>query len=106
VRTNFDKFHPGFFGKIGMRYFHKTNQKYYCPTINVDTLNSLIKDKQAVQEAAKEGKLPVIDCVEAGYFKVLGNGHISTPVIVKARFFSKLAERKIEKAGGICVPVA
>ena len=28
--------HPGYFGKVGMRYFHKTTQKYFCPTINLD----------------------------------------------------------------------
>jgi ribosomal protein L15 len=22
-RTNMDKYHPGYFGKVGMRYFHK-----------------------------------------------------------------------------------
>jgi len=22
-RTNFDKYHPGYFGKVGMRYFHE-----------------------------------------------------------------------------------
>lgn len=22
-RTNIDKYHPGYFGKVGMRYFHK-----------------------------------------------------------------------------------
>lgn len=35
-RTNIDKFHPGYFGKVGMRYFHKTNQQFWKPTINVD----------------------------------------------------------------------
>ena len=25
-----------------MRHFHKTTQKYFCPTVNVDKLTSLI----------------------------------------------------------------
>lgn len=35
-RTNIDKYHPGYFGKVGMRYFHKTSQQFWKPTINVD----------------------------------------------------------------------
>ena len=30
--------HPGYFGKVGMRYFHKTLNKFYCPTLNLDSL--------------------------------------------------------------------
>jgi len=42
-----------------------------------------------------------------GYFKVLGNGQLpATPVIVKAKFFSKHAEAKIKAAGGAVVLVA
>lgn len=35
-RILFDKYHPGFFGKVGMRYFHKTQNKFFCPTLNLD----------------------------------------------------------------------
>jgi ribosomal protein L15 len=35
-RTNIDKYHPGYFGKVGMRYFHKTQQQFWKPTINLD----------------------------------------------------------------------
>ena len=42
-----------------------------------------------------------------GYFKVLGKGTLpKQPVIVKAKFFSRIAELKIKKAGGACVLVA
>ena len=42
-----------------------------------------------------------------GYFKVLGKGALpNQPVIVKAKFFSRLAEEKIKKVGGACVLVA
>jgi len=42
-----------------------------------------------------------------GYFKVLGKGHLpKQPVIVKARFFSRVAEQKIKSVGGACVLVA
>jgi len=37
-----DKYHPGYFGKVGMRYFHKTQNKFHCPTINVEKLWTLV----------------------------------------------------------------
>src|ERR1700675_3404077 len=37
-RTNFDKYHPGYFGKVGMRHFHLTRNMHWRPTINVDKL--------------------------------------------------------------------
>jgi large subunit ribosomal protein L27Ae len=85
-----------------MRYFHKTQQKFFCPTINVEKLAQL----QAKDQVVAEGKLPVINCIDAGFYKVLGNGVIHTAAIVKAKFFSKLAEKKIVQAGGVCVPIA
>jgi hypothetical protein len=33
--------HPGYFGKVGMRYFHKNQQKFFCPNINVEKLWTL-----------------------------------------------------------------
>jgi large subunit ribosomal protein L27Ae len=35
-RTNMDKYHPGYFGKVGMRYFHKQPGHFWKPTINLD----------------------------------------------------------------------
>ena len=48
----------------------------------------------------------VVDLVNAGYFKLLGNGQISAPVIVKAKYVSKIAEKKIVAAGGAVVLIA
>lgn len=40
-------------------------------------------------------------------FKVLGKGNApDKPVVVKAKFFSKLAEKKIKDAGGACLLTA
>jgi hypothetical protein len=39
-RTNIDKYHPGYFGKVGMRYFHKTQQQFWKPTINLDKVRT------------------------------------------------------------------
>jgi large subunit ribosomal protein L27Ae len=106
-RINFDKYHPGYFGKVGMRHFHKTMQKYWCPTLNVDKLWSLVSEQTRTRYKAKPDVAPVIDVVRAGYYKVLGKGHLpSQPCIVKAKFFSRSAEEKIKSVGGACVLVA
>ncbi len=105
-RTLFDKYHPGYFGKVGIRQFHVLKNRKFCPTLNLDKLFNVAGE--GVYEAAKNGggKAPVVDLVSKGYFKLLGNGQITVPVIVKAKFFSKLAEKKIVAAGGACVLVA
>ncbi|VDK55754.1 unnamed protein product [Cylicostephanus goldi] len=66
-RINRDKFHPGLFGKVGMRVFHLNKNQYYCPTVNVDRLWSLVPEP--IKQQASPDKAPVIDCVKAGYFK-------------------------------------
>lgn len=105
-RVLMDKFHPGYFGKIGMRQFHMLRNRDYTPTCNIDKLFNIAGE--GVYEAAKNGggKAPVIDLVSKGYFKLLGNGQINVPVIVKAKYFSKLAEKKIKEAGGACLLTA
>jgi ribosomal protein L15 len=35
-RTNLDKYHPGYFGKVGMRYFHKLQNQFWKPVINLE----------------------------------------------------------------------
>mmetsp|Transcript_18006 Transcript_18006/g.20448 ORF Transcript_18006/g.20448 Transcript_18006/m.20448 type:complete len:148 (+) Transcript_18006:50-493(+) len=103
-RTLFWKYHPGHFGKLGMREFHLAKNKYYCPTVNLDKLWTLVSEETRKNYADKTDKAPVIDVVKAGFFKVLGKGDLpKQPVIVKAKFFSKLAEKKIKSAGGVCV---
>jgi len=45
-----------------------------------------------------------IKLIFQGYYKVLGKGNLpNQPLIVKAKFFSKVAEQKIKKVGGACV---
>lgn len=38
-RTNIDKYHPGYFGKVGMRYFHKLQNQFWKPVINLDKVS-------------------------------------------------------------------
>ena len=91
-----------------MRQYHLNRNHSFCPTLNVDRIWTLVSDQAKDKaQARKDGKAPVIDLVRAGYHKVLGKGNIpKIPVIVKAKFFSRLAEEKIKRVGGACVLVA
>merc|ERR1712142_597834 len=105
-RINFDKYHPGYFGKVGMRHFHLKRNKYFCPTVNLDSLWNLVGEDVRKQYEGK-AEAPVIDCTANGVYKVLGKGKLpQQPVIVKARMFSKGAEEKIKAAGGCCILTA
>ncbi|KAF2859526.1 putative 60S ribosomal protein L27a [Piedraia hortae CBS 480.64] len=110
-RTNFDKYHPGYFGKVGMRHFHKLGNHYWKPVINLDKLWSLVPLEQREKYLAKGASgdtAPVLDLLPLGYSKVLGKGRLpeKCPLIVRARYFSKDAERKIKEAGGVVQLVA
>merc|ERR1712232_508111 len=100
-------YHPGYFGKVGMRYFHELKQRTYCPVINVEKVWSLVDEKCRLHFAEKTDKAVVIDVTKHGFFKVVGKGNLpKQPVIVKARYFSKMAEQKIKSVGGCCILVA
>ncbi|AQZ09806.1 RPL28 (YGL103W) [Zygosaccharomyces parabailii] len=108
-RTNLDRFHPGYFGKVGMRYFRIQGNHFWKPVLNLDKLWTLVPEEKRDQylQSASKSNAPVIDTLAAGYGKVLGKGRIpQVPVIVKARFVSKLAEEKIKAAGGVVELIA
>lgn len=108
MRINFDKYHPGYFGKLGMRHLNLLRNRYYRPIINVDKLWGLIPEDKRKEFVENKKIAPVIDVTRKGYFKVLGNGHLekNQPIVVKARYFSSLAEKKIKAVGGQCILVA
>ena len=90
-----------------MRHFHYTRNKYHCPIVNLDKIWSLVGEDARAAAAKDASKAPVIDVTAHGISKVLGKGQLpQQPVVVKAKFFSKLAEAKIKAAGGACVLTA
>ena len=97
-RINFDKYHPGYFGKCGMRHFHKKANPTWKPTVNLNQLAKMIPNASSVK---KGGDLPVVDLLANGKAKLLGNGVVPCPCVVRARYVSKLAEKKLKAAGGI-----
>ena len=100
-RINFEKYHPGYFGKKGQRHFHLQRNQQFNPTLNLDKLWTLVPEE--ARKASTTAHAVVIDVVKSGFFKVLGSGALpATPCIVRAKEFSKLAERRIKAAGGVC----
>lgn len=89
-----------------MRHYHLKRNQSFRPVANVDKLWSILGDEVLAQAKAGE-QAPVLDCTANGIFKVLGKGRLpKVPLVVKARYFSKLAEKKIKAAGGACELVA
>merc|ERR1739838_405658 len=106
-RIMMNKFHPGYYGKCGMRVFHLQRNWKFCPTVNTDKLWSLVSEETRKAAEKSKDKAPVIDVTKSGYFKVLGKGELpKIPVIVKAKLFTKTAEKRIKAAGGVCVLIA
>lgn len=104
-----DKFHPGYFGKVGMRQYHKLKNRSFCPIVNLSMLWSMLPEgtMEKTEQLKEENKAPVLDVTKKGFFKVCGKGELpELPIVVKAKFFTKRAESKIKGAGGACILVA
>ncbi|KAF3079905.1 60S ribosomal protein L28, partial [Orbilia oligospora] len=83
--------------------------QFWRPVLNLDKLWTLIpaESREKYLSAGKTDTAPVIDLLANGYSKLLGKGRLpEVPVIVKARYVSKLAEKKIKEAGGVVELVA
>ncbi|KAF3344553.1 60s ribosomal protein l28 [Verticillium dahliae] len=82
---------------------------FWKPVVNLDKLWSLVpvEQRDAYIKGEKKDVIPVIDLLPFGYSKLLGKGRIpEIPLVVKARWVSKLAEKKITEAGGVVELVA
>jgi large subunit ribosomal protein L27Ae len=92
-----------------MRYFHKQQNHFWKPTVNIEKLWSLVpaEEREAYVSGKKTDTVPVLDLLPLGYSKVLGKGRLpEVPIVVRARWVSKLAEKKITEAGGVVELVA
>lgn len=94
--------------RLCAHYRTKTIHAYAAATGIASPLLSLLFPLQARVSAAKDkAQAPVIDVTAHGIFKVLGKGQLPPqPVVVKAKFFSSLAEKKIKEVGGACILTA
>ncbi|XP_035559929.1 large ribosomal subunit protein uL15-like [Canis lupus baileyi] len=105
-RINFDKYHTGYFGKVGMRHYHLKRNQSFCPTVNLHKLWTLVSEQTWVNATKNKTGATIIDVVRSGYYTVLGKGKLlKQSLIMKAKFFSRRAEEKIKGMGGVCVLV-
>ncbi|KAG1165794.1 hypothetical protein G6F35_018568 [Rhizopus arrhizus] len=58
-----DKYHPGYFGKVGMRHFHLKKNPYWRPVVNLDKIWTLAGEGAREQYKNTE-KVPVIDALQ------------------------------------------
>ena len=58
-----DKYHPGYFGKVGMRQFHLKNNVNWRPVVNLDQIWTLAGEGVREQYKNTE-KVPVIDALQ------------------------------------------
>ena len=57
--------HPGYFGKRGMRHFRLQRNQQFTPTVNVDSLWSLVSEQTRLKAQASKDKAAVIDVTKA-----------------------------------------
>ncbi|KAK7804839.1 hypothetical protein U0070_006821 [Myodes glareolus] len=62
-RINFDKYHPGYFGKVGMRHYHLKRNQSFCPTVNLGKLWTLVTEQTRVNRL--ESLLSLTSCGRA-----------------------------------------
>lgn len=68
---------------------------------------ALYKKREKNKAASNTSVAAVIEVTKYGISKVLGKGQLPTqPVVVKAKFFSKPAEKRIKEVGSVCVLTA
>ena len=79
-----------------LKHFPLINPKHYT-IVNVEKLAALPpKTEVTLESLMEQGIVTAND----GPLKILGNGDLSIPLVVKAAAFSKSAQEKIEAAGG------
>ena len=92
------KYEPDYFGKRGFTSPRSLRRKENV--INVGELEELVEklaDAGTVNE--KDGK-PFVDLEKLGYTKLLGDGKVTKPLLVKIAVYSKTAAEKLQRVGG------
>jgi|SRR5690606_6130239 len=79
--------------------FTNINRKQYTG-INLDTIQSLIEDKELNGEITNETFVKYGLASKKEMIKILGRGEITSAVTIVADKFTKTAQEAIEKAGG------
>jgi len=74
--------------------------KQHVNVINVGNLDELVSKLETEKSLETKDNKPFIDLEKHGYQKLLANGKITKPIIVKVASHSENAAKKIEAAGG------
>lgn len=82
-----------------LKHFTVINRREYT-TINVSKLASLPANTEVTLASLMESGIVTAD---KGPLKILGDGDLNVPLVVRAAGFTASARQKIEAAGGSCV---
>ena len=97
------KYEPEHFGKRGFKTPQAIVKK--IKSINLKDLDKIVEKLLKEKKAKKEGEKIKINLIKIGYEKLLSSGKVTKPLIVEAKYFSKKAAEKLEKAGGKAVKI-
>lgn len=98
VRIGFEGGQLPLVRKMKIRGFNNANFTKEYAIVNVGDLNQFEQNSEITQEFLYENR--VIGKIMPYGLKVLGNGELSKPLVIKAKKFSTSAKEKIEKVGG------
>jgi len=89
---------PKFLGKTGFK--PPSSLRRRINVINIGELDELVNTLVASEKLTREQGKIVVNLAELGYDKLLGEGKVTKPLIVKASAFSEVAAKKIKESGG------
>lgn len=92
------KYAPNYFGRDDFKPPNRTIVKRW---ISVGQLNEIYDGLLRKDKIEKKDDKVLIDLIDLGYDKLLGDGDIERPYYVIAKSSTKSAKDKIEKAGGV-----
>ena len=91
-----DKWHPGYFGKVGLHNSHELKNRKHAPILNSTKLIRVSgHESYDAAKGAEAGKAPDIDLINVGYLKLLGTGVADVLVVIKVKYILKLSQKKI-----------
>jgi len=97
------KYAPEHFGKRGFKRPAAVVKE--IKAINLKKIDQTVEKLLEQKIAEKENDKIKINVLKLGYEKVLGSGKLTKPLIIEAKYFSKQAIKKIEKAKGKAVKI-
>ena len=93
-----NRYEPDYFGNKG--FTSPKALKQHINIINVGNLDELVSKLETEKTLEIKDDKPFIDLEKQGYQKLLANGKITKPIIVKVALHSANAAKKIEAVGG------